>query len=284
MIIDKLFKRVESASPICVGLDTDISYIPDFLKEEYDSISDLVFEFNKRVIDSTKNYVAIYKLQIAYYEALGLEGLDAYSRTLKYLRDENLLSIGDIKRGDIAATGDMYAKAHFTGDFEADFITVNPYMGFDTISPYLPYMLNNDKGIFVLLKTSNEGAADIEDLETEKEKKVYEHVGDYLAELSAGYMGICGYSSIGMVVGATHPEDAESIRGRYPDNFFLVPGYGAQGGKGSDIKKYMRENNGAIINSSRGILKATLGKEVTRENFGSFFEKAVLDMKEDLEG
>lgn len=144
MIIDKLYNRIKERSFVCVGLDTALDYIP-LNMQEGKSIEDAIFNFNKEIIDSTCDLVAIYKLQIAHYESQGIDGLKAYKRTLKYLRDRDLLSIGDIKRGDISSTAKMYAKGHFEGDFEADFITLNPYMGFDSISPYFPYLESGKK-------------------------------------------------------------------------------------------------------------------------------------------
>ena len=139
MIIDRLFDEVKKKGNVCVGLDTHLDYIPQGMKDKYSDINELIFQFNKRIIDCTHDIVAIYKLQIAYYEAYGIEGLLAYKRTAEYLKSIDALSIGDVKRGDISATASMYAKAHFEGDFETDFITLNPYMGFDSITPYLPF-------------------------------------------------------------------------------------------------------------------------------------------------
>ena len=149
LIIDKLYERVEERGVVCLGLDTDASYIPQHILEGK-SLDEAIFQFNKEIIDATLDVVACYKVQIAYYEALGLAGLIAYRNTLKYLREKDAIIIADIKRGDIAKTAEMYAKAHFTGDFEADFITLNPYMGMDTIEPFMEYLEKYDKGIFTL--------------------------------------------------------------------------------------------------------------------------------------
>ena len=171
--IDKLFASVAQKGHVCVGLDTDVTYLPEALAKQFPSIEDGLFAFNKAIIDSTLDVSACYKVQIAYYEAYGMAGLRAYARTLAYLREKNAVIIADIKRGDIAKTAEMYAKAHFTGEFEADFITLSPYMGLDSLSPYLPYIKENGKGVFVLIRTSNEGAKDIEYLPTENGKRVY---------------------------------------------------------------------------------------------------------------
>lgn len=281
MIIDRLYEEVGKKGNVCVGLDTHMDYIPKQIKEKYKDISEIIFQFNKKIIDCTQDITAIYKLQIAYYEAYGIEGLKAYKKTAEYLRKIDALSIGDVKRGDIAATADMYAKAHFQGDFETDFITINPYMGFDSITPYLKYLEDGKKGIFVLLRTSNPGAKDIEYLNVNGEA-LYYHVGDKLEEMGKEYMGKSGYSSIGAVVGGTHTDEAIEIRERYKNMYFLIPGYGAQGARGKDVNLYLNKNNGGIVNSSRGIIKAYSKHEDGYENFDKYTREAVLAMREDI--
>ena len=191
------------------------------------------------------------------------------------------LSIGDVKRGDISATASMYAKAHFEGDFETDFITLNPYMGFDSITPYLPYLESGEKGVFVLLRTSNPGAKDIEYLDVNGEK-LYYHIGDKLEEMGRDYLGKCGYSSLGAVVGGTHTDEANEIRGRYKSMYFLIPGYGAQGAKGEDVSLYLNDGNGGVVNSSRGIIKAYMKHGDGEEKFDEYTRNAVLSMREDI--
>lgn len=301
MIIDRLYEEVGKKGNVCVGLDTHLDYIPDGIKEKYQDINHIIFEFNKRIIDKTLDIVPIYKLQIAYYEAYGIEGLMAYKRTLEYIKDKKALSIGDIKRGDISSTAEMYGKAHFEGDFEADFITLNPYMGFDSITPYLKYIESGKKGIFVLLRTSNPGAKDIQYLEinsqlatsyhpdtdsinsTNQRTHLYCHVGDKLKKIATKYTGSCGYSSIGAVVGGTHIDEAREIRDGYKNMFFLIPGYGHQGGRGKDVALYLNQGNGGIVNSSRGIITAYKKHEDGEENFDKYVREAVLAMKEDIE-
>ena len=281
MIIDRLFNEVEEKGNVCVGLDTSLDYIPKEIKARHQNVEDIIFEFNKRIIDCTKDITAIYKLQIAYYEAYGIKGLLAYKKTLEYLKFNNLLSIGDVKRGDISSTAEMYAKAHLEGEFEADFITLNPYMGFDSITPYLKYLESGKKGLFVLLRTSNPGAKDIEYLEADN-KKVYYHVGDKLEEIGSKYLESCGYSSLGAVVGGTHIDEAVEIRARYQNMFFLIPGYGAQGGKGDDAALYLKDGNGGVVNSSRGIITAYKKHDDGYENFERYTRDAVLSMREDI--
>ncbi len=281
MIIDRLYKEVENKGMVCVGLDTNLDYIPSEIKTKYEKIEEQIFQYNKKIIDCTMDICAIYKLQIAYYEAYGISGLVAYKNTMEYLKSLNLLSIGDVKRGDISATADMYAKAHFEGDFQTDFITINPYMGYDSITPYLKYLESGKKGIFVLLRTSNPGAKDIEYLDVQG-KKLYYHIGDKLAQLSEKYIGKSGYSSLAAVVGGTHTDEAIEIRERYKNMYFLIPGYGAQGGDGNGASLYLNNGNGGIVNSSRGIITAYKKHEDGYERFEYYTRQAVLSMREDI--
>lgn len=281
MIIDRLYDEVEKKGNVCVGLDTNIDYIPEKMKKKYKDIDEAIFQFNKKIIDCTQDITAVYKLQIAYYEAYGIRGLFGYMKTLEYLKKIDALTIGDIKRGDIASTADMYAKAHFEGDFEVDFITLNPYMGFDSITPYLKYLDKGNKGIFVLLRTSNPGAKDIEYLNVEG-SSLYYHVGDKLEEMGRKYIGKSGYSLIGAVVGGTHTDEAIEIRNKYKDMYFLIPGYGAQGARGNDVNLYLNNGNGGIINSSRGIITAYMKHEDGIKNFEKYTREAVLTMREDI--
>lgn len=283
MIVDRLYEAVKEKGFVCVGLDSHLDYIPNYIKQKHEKISDIIFEYNKTIIDATSDIVAIYKPQIAYYEANGLEGLIAYQRTLRYLKEKGLLSIGDVKRGDIASTAKEYAKAHFKGEFEADFITLNPYMGMDSITPYLDYLKTGEKGVFVLLRTSNEGAKDIECLNYNGEA-LYFQVGDELKKFADELTFECGYSPLGFVVGATHSEEAKKIRERYKNIFFLLPGYGAQGAKAEDIRTYLNDFNGGVVNSSRGIIKYYQKFEDGEERFAHYTREAVLNMRKDIYG
>lgn len=283
MIVDRLYEAVKEKGFVCVGLDSHLDYIPNYIKEKHEKLSDVIFEYNKTIIDATSDIVAIYKPQIAYYEANGLEGLIAYKRTLRYIKEKGLLSIGDVKRGDIASTAKEYAKAHFKGEFEADFITLNPYMGMDSITPYLDYLKTGEKGVFVLLRTSNEGAKDIECLDYNGEA-LYFKVGDELKKFADELTSECGYSPLGFVVGATHSEEAKKIRERYKNIFFLLPGYGAQGAKAEDIRTYLNDFNGGVVNSSRGIIKYYQKFEDGEERFAHYTREAVLNMRKDIYG
>lgn len=282
MIIDKLFQSVEEKGHVCVGLDTDISYIPsEFVKKFHDE-EDMLFNFNKRIIDATLDVSACFKVQIAYYEALGLKGLKAYKKTLDYIKERQGIVIADIKRGDIAKTAEMYAKAHFQGDFESDFITLSPYMGLDSIEPYLPYVKNKGKGLFLLIRTSNPGAEDIQYIESNNGKKVYELTGEKIVEKGKEFLGNCGYSSLGGVVGCTHTEEAVKLRKELDSMFFLIPGYGAQGGKAEDVALYLKHGNGGVVNSSRGILLAYKKHEDGVKRFDEYAREEAIRMRDDI--
>lgn len=245
--------------PLCVGLDTDPSYIPQNLVEKF-SPAQAVLEYNKLLIKkiTEDKSACCFKVQIAYYEAMGIEGLKVYAQTLKAVKDSGLICISDIKRGDIAATASAYAKAHFSGDFESDIITINPYMGFDTLKPFTEFCASKGKGVFVLLRTSNPGMTDIEQKELKSGGRVLDEVGKELERLSNQMKETfpeqtC--SPIGAVVGCTEESDANYLRQTYKDIFFLIPGYGAQGGAAS-ICTALLKNACGTVNSSRGILCA----------------------------
>lgn len=277
-IIDRLYEEVSKKGFVCVGLDTSYDYIPDQMKEGL-TLSQVIFNFNKEIIDHTYDVCAIYKIQIAYYESYGIEGMIAYRDTLKYLREKNLLSIADVKRSDIAASASQYAKAHFEGDFEADFITLNPYMGMDSISPYLPYIESGEKGVFVLLRTSNPGANDFETLVTNDEELFFA-IGDKMKELNENYLGKSGFGPIGLVVGATHTKEVEKIRQRYPNQFFLIPGFGAQGADSLNVFKLLKNKNGGVVNNSRKVLKAYMDYEDGKDNIGKYAREAAIKTRE----
>ena len=280
--MDKLYASVAANGPVCVGLDTELSYLPESALDTARTAGENVVAFNRALIDATKSAAGCYKVQIAYYESLGLDGLRAYAETLRMVRAAGLPVIADIKRGDIAKTAEMYAKAHFTGDFEADLITLAPYMGLDSISPYLPYCKDQGKGVFVLCRTSNPGAKDIEYQKLADGRHVYDLVGDSLSALGQDYIGESGYTSIGLVIGGTHTEEASAIRAAYKNTFFLIPGYGAQGGKAADIARYLNKGNGGVVNSSRGILLAW--KKQPGVGYAEAAYNECVRMREDIQG
>ena len=248
--------------PLCVGLDTDPSYIPENVLKEFENPAQAVLAYNREIIKRVKadSSASCFKVQIAYYEAMGIEGLKVYAETIKIIKKSGLIAISDIKRGDIGATSDAYAKAHFTGDFETDIITINPYMGFDTLKPFTKYASPDlgGKGAFVLLRTSNPGMVDIEQQELKAGGRVLDRVGSELENISKEYSSIwedMTCSPVGAVVGCTEESDALALRNAYKDIFFLIPGYGAQGGAAKICKTLLQEAGG-VVNSSRGILSA----------------------------
>lgn len=279
MNIDKLYNNIAKNGVVCLGLDTSTAYIPESFAKTFNNAGDALFNFNKKIIDATHDVVACYKVQIAYYEALGLEGLAAYSKTLKYIKSVGQLAIADIKRGDIKETASMYSKAHFSGDFEADFITLNPYMGMDTLEPFEPYLANG-KGCFVLMRTSNAGAKDIQYLNTDENRRVYEIVGQKLQAFGEKYMGASGYSSVGAVMGATNIEEGKALRAMLNTTFLLIPGFGAQGGRAEDVAMYLQDGNGGTANSSRAILTRYTKHEDGAERFDHYAREEAIAMRD----
>ncbi len=280
MIADRLYESAKE-SPVCVGLDTKMEFLPAGLLEKDISPGEKITNFNRAIIDATADLAGCYKVQIACYEALGLEGLKAYADTVSYARKQGKIVIGDCKRGDISSTAAQYAKGHFEGDFEVDILTVNGYMGLDAVSPYFPYIENNEKGLFVLLHTSNPSAVDLQEDKMADGRMVYEKMADLIDEWGKPYIGESSFSSIGAVVGLTYPEAFEALQKAHPNLFYLVPGYGAQGGTGKDIADILRRSRCAVVNSSRGIICAHKGK-TEGEDYIDYIRQAADDMKEDL--
>ena len=280
MIIDRLFKSVEKNGNVCVGLDTAIEYLPVEFRNKFMYEEHALYRFNQMIIDATYDVSACYKVQIAYYEALGLKGLKVYKDTLSYIKSKGCLAIADVKRGDIAKTAEMYAKAHFEGDFESDFITVNPYMGMDSLTPYLPFVKNKEKGLFSLIRTSNPGAEDIEYIANKENKKVYDIVGEKVLKIGEEFRGECGYSSIGGVVGCTHIDEGLKMRQDLEKMFFLIPGYGAQGGAAKDVAIYLKNGNGGVVNASRSILLAYKKEENGENHFEKCARNEVIKMRD----
>lgn len=289
-------------SAICVGLDPRLEQIPDFIKEKHlkrhvnplTAAAESILEFNKGIIDAVSDLVPVLKPQIAFYEQYGHEGVRAFEETLWYARDKGLLTIADIKRGDIGTTADAYAKA-FLGkvdlfgktvfSFDADAVTVSPYLGFDGIKPFIEQCQKHGKGIFILVKTSNASSGDVQDLQMKDSNTVYEIMAQYLDSWGADEVGESGYSFVGAVVGATFPDQASKLRTIMPQNIFLVPGYGAQGGTAKDVKKCFNEDGlGALVNSSRGIIYAWEESDrFTEKDYAEAARQAVIDMNKALE-
>jgi len=284
--------------PLCVGLDTDPSYIPENILKNYSSPAEAVLAFNKELISriARDKSACCFKVQIAYYEAMGVEGMKVFAETLKEIKKSGLVAISDIKRGDIAATAGAYARAHFSGDFETDLITINPYMGFDTLQPFTEWCSpeKGGKGGFVLLCTSNPGMVDIEHQKLADGTLLLERVGNEIerigSEFGEKFSGqTCG--PLGAVVGATQEADARYLRDKYPNTFFLIPGYGAQGGA-ARIAATLLDKAGGTVNSSRGILcawkkdeKIAAAREsntLTLEDVAEAAARASIASKEDL--
>ena len=296
--MQKLQEAAKKFGPLCVGLDTDPSYIPENIIKNYSSAPEAVLAYNLALIERIKKdqSACCFKIQVAYYEAMGLKGMEVYAKTVKAVRDAGFVAISDIKRGDIAATASAYARAHFTGDFETDIITINPYMGFDTLKPFTEYTTaeKGSKAMFVLLRTSNPGMVDIEQQELKDGGRVLDRVGNelnnILQESKKEYADeTC--SPVGAVVGCTEESDARSLRDAYPEIFFLIPGYGAQGGA-AKICGILLEKCGGTVNSSRGILcawkkdpsleeKRNAGT-LTMEDLIASSAKAAIDSKTEL--
>ena len=306
MIIDRLIEKIKiTGNPSVVGLDPRLSYIPSFITEKYyakygyttKAVAKSMLKFNKCIIDAVFDIVPAVKPQIAMYERYGIEGLKAYAKTCKYAEEKGLIVIGDIKRSDIASTAEAYCDGHigsvtigentYKSDFHQDFITLNPYLGSDSITPYLKDCKENEKGLFVLAKTSNPNSGEIQDLLVDG-TPIYEKVAALIEKWGEELIGSYGYSSVGAVVGATHPEQAKRLREVMPHTFFLVPGYGAQGGKAEDLAVCFDENGvGAIVNSSRGIIAAHQKEQyktcfADERNFALAARQACIDMKNDL--
>lgn len=293
MITDRLIERIiEMQNPTCVGLDTHFDYLPEEMKAGAKTLADAaerIVEFNKRLVDAIYDVVPAVKVQIAYYEAYGWAGLKAYKETLDYAAQKGLLVIADAKRNDIGSTAACYSKA-FLGEssingtsnraFPSDYLTVNGYLGTDGIAPFIEDCAKNDKGIFVLVKTSNPSSGELQNLLLENGKPVYEYMGELVEKWGETTIGKYGYSAVGAVVGATHPEEAANLRGKMPHTFFLIPGYGAQGGNAQMLKCCFKADGlGGVVNNSRGIICAY------KKNGGTFAEAAraaAIAMQKDL--
>lgn len=304
-MIDKLINRIEeTGNPTVVGLDPRLEYIPNHIKKEafdlYDktpkAVAKAFYEFGVGIIDSVYDLVPAVKPQVAMYEQYGVEGIQAYIDTIDYAKQKGLIVIGDIKRSDITSTAQAYSHGHIGrvmiedkqyNIFNQDFITLNPYLGFDSIEPYINDCKEYNKGLFILVKTSNPNSGQIQDLDIGGEK-IYERVGKLVSEWGESIIGEKGYSSIGAVVGATHPEQGSELRKIMPHTFFLVPGYGAQGATAEDLKGCFDKNGlGAIVNSSRGIIAAFKNEkykhEFSEQEYGLAARKAAMDMKIDIQ-
>ena len=301
-MINKLVSKIQKLeAPIVVGLDPMLNYVPEHVQkkayaeygETLKGAGEAIFAYNKEIIDATHDLIPAVKPQIAMYEQFGIEGLIAFQKTCEYAKSKDLVIIGDIKRGDIGSTSAAYAVGHvgqvsvgvnkYRG-FDEDFVTVNPYLGSDGVQPFIDVCKEENKGIFVLVKTSNPSSGEFQDQLIDG-TPLYEKVAEKVAQWGESHMGDT-YSYVGAVVGATYPKMGEVLRKVMPKAYILVPGYGAQGGKAKDLAPFFNEDGlGAIVNSSRGIIAAYKQEKYASfgaEGFADASRQAVLDMKEDL--
>ena len=297
--IDNLIEKIkETGNPTVMGLDPRYDMIPEIVRNKYsndlEGISKAILEYNKELIDNTYDIVPAIKPQLAFYEMFGIEGMKAFKETCKYAKEKGMIVISDAKRGDIGSTAKGYSNAYLgqtpMGEnkievFEnIDFLTVNPYLGVDSITPFVEDCIKYDKGIFVLVKTSNPSSGELQDLKLENGKTVYEHVASLVEKWGEELRGKYGYSSVAAVVGATYPEQLKEIREKAPHTYFLIPGYGAQGGKAEDIALGFDNNGvGGIVNASRSLMCAYKSdkwkNKFTEAEYGKATREEALDMK-----
>ena len=299
--IDRLIDKIKQTNnPTVMGLDPRFDMLPKCVTDKYDKtlegVSKAILEYNKALIDETCDIIPAVKPQIAFYEMFGIPGLEAFKETCKYAKEKGMIVIADIKRGDIGSTAQGYSNAflgktkigdHEESIFDVDFVTVNPYMGTDCVKPFVEDCKKYDKGIFILVKTSNPSSGELQDLKLENGKEVYMQVAGLVEKWGEDLVGKYGYSSVSAVVGATYPEQLEQIRSKAPHTYFLIPGYGAQGGKAEDIALGFDKNGlGGIVNASRSLMcayKSEIWKNQFTEEYAKATRAEALRMKEELQ-
>ena len=297
MIIDTLIdKIIEFQNPTCIGLDSRLEYLPKkYLKkfnayeEGFKGAAQRIYQFNKDIIDAVCGIIPCVKIQSAYYELYGYQGMKIFYKTIKYARKCGMIVIADVKRGDIGSTSLAYANAYLgvtpkinRPAFPCDFITVNPYIGTDCVMPFVNLCEENDKGIFILVKTSNPSSKDIQDIIGWNEP-VYKTVGDFVEYWGSSCVGNYGYSNVAAVIGATNPREAFELRSKLKSVFFLIPGYGAQGATGKDLGNFFDSNGlGGIVNASRSLICACKLDEYSKFDHIDAVRSAALDMKADI--
>lgn len=295
-MVDKLIDSIiEMQNPTCVGLDTDFSYLPDEMRDgmaTFEGVVEQIIEFNMNIIDKVCDIVPAVKVQVAYYEQYGFDGLRAFDCTVNYARGRGMYVIADCKRNDIGSTAKCYSTAYLgTTDingkkltaFPADMLTVNGYLGTDGIAPFIEDIKKNDKGIFVLVKTSNPSSGELQNLKLESGEYLYERMGKLVAWWGKDSIGKYGYSDVGAVVGATHPEEAANLRKQLKNTFFLIPGYGAQGANAEMLKCCFDDRGlGGIVNNSRGIICAYKKPAYAGMGYAEAARAACIDMQKDL--
>lgn len=295
-MIDKLIdKIIDMQNPTCVGLDTSFEYLPEEMKDDiatFEGAAERIAEFNMNVIDKVCDIVPAVKVQVAYYEQYGYAGIRAFEYTVNYAKGRGMTVIADCKRNDIGSTASCYSTAYLgktsingklLRSVPADMLTVNGYLGSDGIKPFIEDIKKYDKSIFVLVKTSNPSSGELQNLKLENGKFIYEQMGELVSEWGKDTVGRYGYSDVGAVVGATHPEEAARLREQLPHTFFLIPGYGAQGGSADMLKVcFDKHGLGGIVNSSRGIICAYKNPQYSGMSYYEAARAACIDMQQDL--
>lgn len=299
--IDILIEKIkETGNPTVMGLDPRYEMLPECVTSKYpktlDGVARAIIEYNKALIDATYDIIPAIKPQIAFYEMFGIPGMDAFEETCKYAKEKGMVVIADIKRGDIGSTAAGYSNAYLgktkIGDieqsiFDVDFVTVNPYMGTDCVKPFIEDCKKYNKGLFILVKTSNPSSGELQDLKLESGDEVYTSVAKLVEKWGEELRGQYNYSSIAAVVGATYPKQLEDIRKTAPHTFFLIPGYGAQGGKPEDIALgFDQEGLGGIVNASRSLMCAYKSdrwkNEFEEKDYAKATRAEAIRMKEEL--
>ena len=299
-VMDLLIDRIKSTNnPTVMGLDPRYEMIPEVVRKKYGtdfkSVCEAILEYNKTLIDSVADIIPAIKPQIAFYEMFGVDGIECFKKTCEYAKEKGMIIIADVKRGDIGSTAAGYSNAYIgktsLGDeeralYDNDFVTVNPYLGIDGVKPFIDDMKKYNKGIFVLVKTSNPSSGELQDLMLEEGITVYEKVAGLVNEWGKDMIGEYGYSAMGAVVGATYPEQLKELRTKMPNTYFLIPGYGAQGGKAEDIALGFKDSIGGIVNASRSLMcaykKEEYKEKYSEEEYGLATREEAIKMRDEL--
>ena len=300
-IIDQLIEKIKMMkNPTVIGLDSRYEMLPKCVKEKYpktlEGVGQSIIEYNKALIDAIYDIIPAIKPQIAFYEMYGIPGMQAFKVTCEYAKQKGMFVIADIKRGDIGSTAQGYSNAYLGKTkieeneqslYDIDFVTVNPYMGTDCVKPFIDDCKKYNKGLFILVKTSNPSSGELQDEKLENGEEVYTRVAKYVEKWGEELRGEYKYSSISAVVGATYPEQLKQLRQIAPHTYFLIPGYGAQGGKAEDIALGFDENGlGGIVNASRSLMcayKSDMWKDKFEEkDYAKATRVEAIRMKEEL--
>lgn len=298
--MDKLINKIkETNNPTVMGLDPRYDMIPESIRTKYsediEGACKAILEFNKELIDSVYDIVPAVKPQIAFYEMFGIEGIKVFNETCKYAKQKGMIVIADIKRGDIGSTAAGYSNAYLgktpigeekVSIYDVDFVTVNPYLGIDGVKPFIDDCKEYGKGIFILVKTSNKSSGELQDLKLENGTTIYEKVAELVNSWGEDLVGEYGYSSVGAVVGATYPIQIKELREIMPKTYFLIPGYGAQGGKAEDIALGFKDGIGGIVNASRSLMAAYKSDrwkdKYSEKEFGKATRAEAIRMRDEL--